>query len=126
MCWHLLYNYEVKLTGLTEVVGLFIFSKIGSGDKIVCVKRPGVWGMIHISRWHLCYNGSFTAQFDMTPGHNLKNIYLEMNVQTDQTPTDRHQQFLWLWDKLGCDLVTWAKGIRFQAASIISQVTISQ
>ena len=80
MCRHSLYNYTVKLTGLTEVVGLFLFSQIWRGDKIVCVKRPGVWGMINISGWHLCYNGSFTSRLDMTP---QSKKYLFENVQTD-------------------------------------------
>ena len=109
MCRNSLYNYTVKLTGLTEFVGLFLFSQIWRGDKIVCVKRPGVWGMINISGWHLCYNGSFTSRLDMTPQ------YLFENVQTDW------QTISMLWDKLGCDLVTWATGIIFQAVSIISQ-----
>ena len=46
----------------------------------MCVKRPGVWRMINISRWHLCYNGSFTSRLDMTP---QSKKYLFENVQTD-------------------------------------------
>ena len=112
MCWHLLYNYEVKLTGLTEVVGLFIFSKIGSGDKIVCVKLSSVleseeWstlvGDICVIMDHLHHSLTWLHDTFLK-----KNVYLKMNVQTDQTPTDR--QLLCLWDKPGSDFSNLSQG----------------
>ena len=112
-----IYNYKVKPAVLREVVRLFIFSQIWRGDKIVCVKRPGVWRMTHISRWHLCYNGSFTSRLDMTP---QSKKYLFKIECPDRSTSDGQTIPYSLASLDGCDFVTWAKGIIFQAVSIIS------
>ena len=93
--WHSLHNYKLKLACLREAVRLYIFSQIWRRDKIVCVKRPGVWRMIHISRWHLCYNASFTSRLDMTPQY--QKYFVKIECPDGQTiPLLTRQARVWL------------------------------